>query len=123
MPKVHIKQVHMFKNHLKDHYNVKTEEDLRRLDKKYYDFKQHVNEICRYPLPSQISLGKGGPALASRRREFIVNDMKMHSYEIYDNYLDNIRNQQNSILRNHCTDNKITSGFIGVLSKKYYIGT
>ena len=35
MPKVHIKQFHMFKNHLKVHYNVTTVEDLRRLDNKY----------------------------------------------------------------------------------------
>ena len=122
MPKVHIKQCHLFKNHLKNQYRVSTSEDLKRVDHENHDLKEHVNVSCRYPLWKQITLGKGKSQGLPIKELLLWNDSRFKNPVVYDRYDSMMRNQDNSSLRSKCNEENVFKGFVGVLSKKYCIG-
>lgn len=123
MPSLHIKQVHMLKKHLKNHYKIKTNEQLVTLETKNYNFRDHVNEICRYPLWKSISLGKGtrndilveGNSLVTwpitSRLYVILNNLERYKPSLLDQYQGKLRNQKNS-----------DWNFSGIESTSYCIG-
>jgi hypothetical protein len=125
MPKVHIKQSHMLKNHLKTHYNVETVKDLKVITDKHYSTKRHINECCRYPLWKSITVGKGSiPGAMAYKEEILLMDTKLHHYKIYDRYESMMRNEAESAnsLKMWCNDSDLNKGFVGILSKKYCLG-
>lgn len=123
MPKVHIKQAHLLKNHLKSHYNVSTVEELDAITKKYYSTKRHINECCRYPLWKSITVGKGSvPGAMAYKEEMLLMDTKKQHYKIYDRYESMMRNESTTALRPLCNDGDLNKGFVGVVSKKYCLG-
>lgn len=123
MPKIHIKQAHLYKNHLKKHYNVKNSDDLARVERENYSLKAHVNDSCRYPLWKQITIGKGNSFGLPHKEQLLRDDTLIHNPAVHDRYMGMMKNQENSPLRARCNDNDIFKGFIGVLSKKYCIGS
>ena len=123
MPKVHIKQAHILKNHLKTKYNIKTTEELDILTKKYYSSKQHINECCRYPLWKLVTIGKGPkPGAMAYKEELTLEVAKEHNYKVYDRFMSFVRNEEGSGLQELCNDKNLLGGFLGSLSKKYYLG-
>ena len=123
MPKVHIKQCHLFKNYLKKHYKVKNSEDLKRVDRENYDLKDHVNNSCRYPLWKPINFGKGESFGLPPKAAFLWNNSKLKNPLLYDRYNSMMNELDESYLKAHCNDNNIFRGLVGVLSKKYCIGS
>lgn len=122
MPKLHIKQSHLYKNHLKTHYDVKNGDDLQRVERENYSFKEHVNASCRYPLWRQITVGKGNSFGLPYKEVLLCADAKVNNPLIADRYMGKMKNQEKSLLRDRCNDSDIFNGFAGILSKKYCLG-
>lgn len=119
MPKVHIKQSHLVMKHLKIHYSDLKNKEVDALNKKNRELKQHINPSCRYPLWINISLGKGSGVLAWKQI-LILDQLKKVDYNLYDRYI-NIKNNQVSGYMEHFNNNDPSMGFVGILSKKYFL--
>ena len=123
MPKVHIKQSHLLKNHLKRQYKVTCAKDLERIDRENYDLKPHINNSCRYPLWKEITLGKGGSDGPPPKEEIILNDDRMKNSIIRSRYFSMMNEIDHSPLKEHCNNNNVFKNFKGILSKKYCLGS
>ncbi len=119
-PEIHSKQCHMIKNFIK--MDSKDGECI----KKYFDVFdggeiETINKICRVPRFKEINLGKGTSGVSSRKQIIVLNSAKKYNKKLYELWMSFIRNE-GVVYPQRFNNNDIWSDFVGVLSKKYWLG-
>lgn len=117
-PKVHAKQCYMIKNNNK--YHGYTPENFD--DEKW--FKENIKGVCRDDLYADISLGKGGfdskyfgnPKSQLTAEAALADPEARHLMETYTDKMMN-----HGLDLKHFNDNDPMKGYVGRLSKKYYL--
>jgi len=119
LPAVHVKQCHMVKNYLKQNYPDMT--DLREFFRN--DHPRYVNElnnVVRLRAPGEISLGKS-PKLISPKAQQQLMQAERGNRAVFDLYWRRLE-EQGSFKNWRFNENTISSGFIGIRTKRYDLG-
>jgi len=119
-PELHSKQCHMVKN------AIKLRDDYKGCLKKYFNVFEGgeieiVNKICRSPRYREVNLGKGTSGTSSSKQMIVLNSAKKHNKKLYDLWMSFIYNEGRTNPQRF-NENDIWSDFVGILSKKYWLG-
>ena len=117
-PKVHAKQCYMIKHNNK--YQGFTPENFN--DEKW--FNENIKDVCRDSLYADITLGKGGfqgkyfgnPKSQLTVEAALANPKTKHLIETYEH-----RMMNHGIDPKHFNNNDPMKGYVGILTKKYYL--
>ncbi|MCR9204266.1 MAG: hypothetical protein NXH75_06805 [Halobacteriovoraceae bacterium] len=119
-PELHSKQCHMVKN------AIKFRADNEGCIKKYFNVFEGgevevINKICRKPRYKEVNLGKGTSGTSSSKQMIVLESAKQHNKKLYDLWMSFIHNE-GKVKSHRFNKEDIWSDFVGILSKKYWLG-
>lgn len=121
MPEVHAKQCHIVKNFFKKEFS-----EFNSIKKYFNVFDTEkielINRLVRVPRFKEVNLGKGITGVLSSKQVIIQERAKQYNRPLF-NLWESFLNNEGKVRPERFNDGNILNDFVGILSKRYSLGS